>query len=215
LQDFDARYYYTDLAASFCRGRLGLGVGTTDQDAIRAGVTAGLKLFKFKRNTELPRVRHVLGVIRGMAPQSLLDVGSGRGTFLWPLLDELPDLAVTAIDVNPQRAEDLAAVSRGGVTRLHALRGDAMDLHLADASIDGVTMLEVLEHMPEPDRALREAVRVARRFIVLTVPSRADDNPEHLHLLTRDKIRDMFGGNQRARVRFHEVRSHLIAVATL
>jgi hypothetical protein len=32
----------------------------------------------------LPRVRKVLGVLRGVHPANLLDVGSGRGAFLWP-----------------------------------------------------------------------------------------------------------------------------------
>ena len=49
------------------------------------------KLHKFKRIDELPRVRRVIGMLRGaLRPTSLLDVGSGRGAFLWPLLDAFP-----------------------------------------------------------------------------------------------------------------------------
>mgnify|MGYP006144177473 CR=1 FL=1 len=46
----------------------------------------------------MPRVRAMLGTLRGLAPESLLDVGSGRGVFLWPMLDGLPDVRVTSIE---------------------------------------------------------------------------------------------------------------------
>src|SRR4051794_20000367 len=95
--------YFAELAGAFVRGRLGAG----DGDDVARGLAAGLRLHKFKRNAELPRVRRVLGLLRGLAPSSLLDVGSGRGTFLWPLLDALPELPVVAVDRDARRAADL------------------------------------------------------------------------------------------------------------
>lgn len=46
--------YFTDLATAFVRGRLGNPAATIDD-----GLKAGLRLHKFKRNTELPRVKRV------------------------------------------------------------------------------------------------------------------------------------------------------------
>ena len=40
----------------------------------------------------------VLGTLRGIAPTHLLDIGTGRGVFLWPLLDAFPSLMVTAVE---------------------------------------------------------------------------------------------------------------------
>ena len=184
--------YFDELACAFVRGRLGNGSAT-----LTDGLKAGLRLHKFKVNADLPRVRRVIGVLRGLSPDNLLDVGSGRGTFLWPLLASLPKISVTAIEVSEQRATDLAAVRSGGVSRLTVIRMDAQKMGFAPQSFDVVTMLEVLEHMPDPLAALRCAVAAARRFLVLSVPSVPDDNPEHLHLFTPDHLRTMAKSERR------------------
>src|SRR5207247_7873978 len=84
------------------------------------GYTAGLKLDRYKRSSILPRVQKVLGALQGIQPVSLLDIGSGRGAFLWPLLDRFPDLPVTSIDASDRRATQLQAVSLGGLQTLSA-----------------------------------------------------------------------------------------------
>lgn len=60
-----------------------------------------LKMHNFKEKENLPRVQVVLGFLHGVVPagqcQSLLDVGSGRGVFLFPLLRDFPELDVTSI----------------------------------------------------------------------------------------------------------------------
>jgi SAM-dependent methyltransferase len=211
----DSRYF-TWLAAAFVRGRLPeLADEADDGVVIARGLAAGLRLHKFKRNTDLPRVRRVLGALQGIAPTSLLDVGSGRGTFLWPLLEAFPVLTVTAIDKDPRRAADLDAVARGGVARLTARCMDAERLTLNDRAFDGVTLLEVLEHMSHPERALAYAVRAARRFVVVTVPSKEDDNPEHIHLFNAKSLRLLFAGAGAPSVHFDYVRGHILAVASL
>jgi ubiquinone/menaquinone biosynthesis C-methylase UbiE len=212
--NLEARYY-TALAAAFVRGRLADAPPLPDVDLVRLGSRAGLRLHKFKRTAGLPRVRRVLGILRGLAPHTLLDVGSGRGVFLWPLLDAFPDLAVIALDRNERRVADVHAVAAGGVSRLTALRGDAARLPLADRSTDGVTVLEVLEHLEDPARAAAEAVRVARAFVVASVPSRPDDNPEHIHLFSRDALERLLQGAGARRVHCDAVLNHLVALATV
>ena len=204
--------YYRELAAAFVRGRLAQTSEDADLDAlIRRGRAAGLKLHKFKRSAELPRVRKVIGILRAIAPDRLLDIGSGRGTFLWPLVDAFPSLHVTAIDRAAGRAADLGAVARGGITRLQAVRMDAHALAFADGSFDVVTMLEVLEHVADPARAAAEALRVARGFVVASVPSKPDDNPEHLRLFDARALERLF--QSAGRVQCEYVRSHIVMVA--
>lgn len=207
--------WYIELAAACVRGSRPDAPALADAPLVQWGRDEGLRLHAFKRNAELPRVRAALGALRGLQPGSLLDLGTGRGTFLWPCLDAFPTLAVTAVEPDPRRAERLEATARGGVSRLSVLRADATALPLADDSVDGVTALEVLEHLVDPAAAAREAVRVARRFVVASVPSGPDDNPEHIQLFTADRFRALLLDAGARKASLSSVRGHFVLVATL
>lgn len=207
------RHYYADLAAAYVRGRL--PDAPHDESPRDLALRHGLRLHRFKRSADLPRVRKVLGILRGIAPFDLLDIGTGRGVFLWPLLDAFPWLDVTALDRDHRRVADLQAVHDGGIDRLRPVQMDVQRLALADRSVDVVTFLEVLEHLPRPERAAAEALRVARRFVVLSVPSKEDDNPEHIHLFTRRSLESLLLGAGARRVTFDGVLNHLIALAAV
>ncbi|MFH1919544.1 MAG: class I SAM-dependent methyltransferase [Planctomycetota bacterium] len=228
----DPDRYFLRLAAAFVRGRYAMGPAFALQDSLRAkrlddlsgqelarvfqcGLDAGLKLHKFKKTMGLERVRRVFGVLRSLAPETVLDVGTGRGVFVWPLLDEFPVLPVTAIDRDPERTRDLEAVRLGGIERLVAYEMDATDLKCAPDSFDVVTLLEVLEHVPKVDRAVAEVVRVARRFVVVSVPSKPDDNPHHLHLLDEKRLRELFSAAGVSRMKCDYVPGHIVAVANV
>jgi len=199
--------YFDELAAAFIRGRLRNPAATLED-----GAKAGLRLHKFKADARLPRVERVLGILRGIGPQRLLDVGSGRGTFLWPLLATFPDLTVTAIDVKEQRAADIAAVSAGGIDRLTVVRMNAEQMAFAPHTFDVVTMLEVLEHMPNPAAAMKCALATATQFVIVSVPSVPDDNPEHIHLFTPRQLQEMAVNVGATRVTIEHVLNHRIAI---
>ena len=182
-------------------------------DIFGFGLRAGLKLHRFKKTTQLPRVRRVLGVLRSLGPENLLDIGSGHGVFLWPLLDDFPALPVTAIDRDAQRARDLEAVHLGGIERLTPREMDVTRLDFDADTFDVTTVLEVLEHVPSVARAVAEAVRVTRRFVIASVPSKADDNPQHIHLLDVERIRELFAAAGAVRVNCDFVLGHLVVVA--
>ena len=189
---------------------------TDIQTLLQAGRSAGLKLYRFKRrDTDLPRVKRVLGILRALNVETLLDVGSGRGVFLWPCLNAFAQLGITSLDVLPGRVEFLQTTAQGGLSRLHALQADICSCPVASRSFDAVTMLEVLEHIPDAAAAVRQAVRIARRHVVVSVPSKPDDNPEHLHLFTREALCELFTQAGCARVSVDGVLNHWVAVATL
>lgn len=68
----------------------------------------------------------------------------------------------------------LVAASSKGSDRLSMVQGDARTLPFAEASFDSVTCLDVLEHIPRPEEAVRELARVLRPggLLILQTPSR-------------------------------------------
>jgi Methyltransferase domain len=224
--------YFERLAAAFVRGKLQgdpaakahveLFARPLDQLAdhelralIQLGLAHDLRLHKFKRTMDLVRVRKVLGILRGLQPAELLDIGSGRGAFLWPLLDAFPSLPVTAVDLLERRVADIEAVRRGGVDQVRVFQADATALEFADGSFDVVALLEVLEHIPATALALAEVCRVARRALVLSVPSTLDDNPEHIHLFDQASLTARLREAGAGRVNVSYVHNHMIVVASL
>ena len=205
--------FYEDFAAAYVRGSVPEARGKCGAELLTLGQNAGLKLHRFKRTTELPRVRAVIGILRSLCPARLLDVGTGRGVFLWPLLDAFPDLDVTVVERRAHRLAVLDAVRRGGIGRLRVVGADAADMPFENRGFDVVTVLEVLEHQRNPLPLAREAMRLASGFVIVSVPSKPDDNPEHVQLFTGSSLRTLLQQAGAARVQIDYVLNHIIAVA--
>lgn len=77
-----------------------------------------------------------------------------------------PHLPVTAIDADTPWAKLLAAVQAGGIERLTAQQADATALPFPDSHFDVITLLEVLEHFPDAQSVLAEAVRLCERALL-------------------------------------------------
>lgn len=211
--------YYREFAAAYVAGRTGrtdmlpksMSPHAREEFLLRSAPEDVIPaLDKFKRKSVLDRVRRVLGFLRSIRPSSLLDIGTGRGTFLWPCMDEFKELQVSAVDKDEIRFRDLEYINKGGVGRLEPYQIDATDMYaFQDDQFEVVTALEVLEHIPDASLAAEEILRVAQRFVVVSVPSKEDNNPEHIHLFRQHDIEGMF--RNAASVKFEWVRGHMLA----
>lgn len=213
---FSDETHYLSYAAAYARGAHPDLATLDDVDACEEATRRGERLYRFKRNAELPRVRSVLGILKGLWATQILDVGSGRGTFLWPLLDAartfpMGEPAVTSIEGDSERHRQLSCVAKSGAFR--ADRGDVRAMAYPDSSFEVVTILEVLEHMTDSERAAAECLRVASRFVVASCPSKPDDNPEHVRLFDGRKLEQMFLDLGARRARTSHVPGHVIVVA--
>ena len=89
----------------------------------------------------------------------VLIVGAGTGLDL----DFLPsNVHVTAIDVTPAMLKHLERRAAGMGRSVTARIMDARELAFPDSSFDAAVMHLILAVMPEPERGLREAVRVLK-----------------------------------------------------
>jgi 2-polyprenyl-3-methyl-5-hydroxy-6-metoxy-1,4-benzoquinol methylase len=104
--------------------------------------------------------------VGSISPNRILDIGCGEGKVLEQLRANHPAPS-TGIDLDPARI--YLAKSRSGDI-LFAV-GNAQELPFEDNSFDLVMILEVLEHVGEPDIVLREASRVTSKFLLSSVPN--------------------------------------------
>jgi SAM-dependent methyltransferase len=133
----------------------------------------------------LPRLSTLYGtskqvsrILRKMnRPGRALDIGCGTGNFLSALQQQ--GWATHGLEINPHIAWFVHA-QRG----LDIVVGDSLSTAFADGTFDLITFWDVLEHLPDPRQALREARRLARTsaLLIIGIP-----NPESLeaHIFDR------------------------------
>ncbi|PTN31680.1 class I SAM-dependent methyltransferase [Desulfonatronum sp. SC1] len=95
--------------------------------------------------------------------QKLLEVGCGPGRFLQFFWESGFD--VSGLDASPAMLE-LARERLGNRAELHL--GQAEHLPFRDKEFDVVALLTLLEFCPDPEPVLQEALRVARKAVLVT-----------------------------------------------
>jgi len=98
-------------------------------------------------------------------PTRILEVGVGEGIVSDRLRERFPGVPVIGVDLPDVELADEWA-ERG----LSAMFGDATTLPFADGTFDLVLAIEVLEHIPGPERALAELARVCSSTLIASVP---------------------------------------------
>ena len=103
--------------------------------------------------------------VAAAAPTRVLEVGAGEGLVARRMLSRYPDLAMTILDLpDPELAANWADLAAAGV------QGSVETLPFPDDSCDLVMAIEVMEHVPDPDLAIREIARVSSSDVILSVP---------------------------------------------
>jgi SAM-dependent methyltransferase len=112
------------------------------------------------------------------AGTKVIDVGCGQGRHSFEAFRRGAN--VIAFDQNAGDLNDVdeilqAMKDQGEVpatARAEAVKGDALDLPFADGTFDCVIASEILEHVPEDDKAIAELIRVLKPggALAITVP---------------------------------------------
>jgi 2-polyprenyl-3-methyl-5-hydroxy-6-metoxy-1,4-benzoquinol methylase len=105
------------------------------------------------------------------APQSVLDVGCGEGVLTYRWAERLGEKPVLGIDLpDPKLQTEWDTRRRENLEFRTMAADDAGNLPFAEDSFDLAAAIEVLEHVPDPERTLAEMARVAARHLLVSVP---------------------------------------------
>ncbi|MFW5720886.1 MAG: class I SAM-dependent methyltransferase [Bacteroidota bacterium] len=168
--------------------------------------------FMFKRSMIVPRISCVLGFLHSLEFSTILDIGSGRGNFIFPFMEEFSHVKIISADIQQEKVDIFNSINKGGIKSIQGTNQDATNLNFENNSFDVVTALEVLEHIQNAKKAFNELIRVAKEYIIISVPSKEDDNPEHIHLFTKEVFIGWITENNSLTYKMKEVKDHLIII---
>ena len=102
------------------------------------------------------------------SPRSVLDVGCGEGVLTHRWAQQLGSGRVVGVDLpDPKLAGEWASRQR---ENLWFVTVETADLPFAENEFDLAAAIEVLEHVPDPERTLAQMARVAARYLLVSVP---------------------------------------------
>lgn len=130
------------------------------------------------------RVRQIVQPLGRWLPRdvTLLDVGSGDARVAAELRRFRPDLQITCID--PLLRAD-------AVLPVQAFDGERIPYE--DASFDFAMLIDVIHHLPDPERMFAEIRRIARRGMVVK-DHRAESSWDHALLSAMDWVGNVSHG---------------------
>jgi 2-polyprenyl-3-methyl-5-hydroxy-6-metoxy-1,4-benzoquinol methylase len=146
-------------------------------------------------------LRKIYQEIKKIKPEKIIDLGCGEGFLEKYLKKKNLKAQITALDINGM-AVKYAKRNNPGVK---FLKGDIFDLKMKE-KFDLVIMLEVLEHLSYPNKALKVASSLSKK-ILISVPwepwfswlyllvglnlKRLGKHPEHEHFFKPKSLRTL------------------------
>ncbi len=101
-------------------------------------------------------------------PSSLLDVGCGEGVLVHRWAMRMAERRVVGIDLEEESIQAGWAERTAPNLEYRVMRAE--DLPFAENEFDMATAIEVLEHVPNPERTVSEMARCAERHLLVSVP---------------------------------------------
>jgi 2-polyprenyl-3-methyl-5-hydroxy-6-metoxy-1,4-benzoquinol methylase len=101
-------------------------------------------------------------------PESIIDVGCGEGVLTEKWAAGLPNGRVVGVDLDDPKLRQ--EWERRALPNLEFKVSYGDQLPFAFGEFEAAAAMEVLEHVPDPDAVLGEMTRVARRWLLVSVP---------------------------------------------
>ena len=109
----------------------------------------------------------LISLIKPLKAESILDTGCGEGF----TMDKLAKLGIGKKIEGIEYSKEAISFGKKLFPNLIIKQASIYDLPYKDNSFDLIICTEVLEHLEDPAKALREMLRVSKKYIILSVPN--------------------------------------------
>ena len=109
----------------------------------------------------------LISLAKPLKAETILDAGCGEGF----TMDKLSKNGVGKKIEGVEYAKEAILLGKKLFPNLIFKKGSAYELPYKDNSFDLVICTEVLEHLKEPAKALKEILRVSKKYLIISVPN--------------------------------------------
>lgn len=109
----------------------------------------------------------LISLAKPLKPITVLDAGCGEGF----TMNKLSKNGIGEIIEGIEHSKDALTLGKKLFPNLIFKEGSAYDMPYKNRSFDLVVCTEVLEHLNEPRKALTEALRISKKYIIVSVPN--------------------------------------------
>ncbi len=140
--------------------------GSLDMEYARKRTTKKSLRYRLWRRTH--EVLEAIDEFCSNPPRDIIDLGTADGRMLDMVHQKYPDARCAGVEYN----QELVDFGKANFPGLDISQGDVQSLDFPDNSFDVAIATAVIEHLPNPGKAMREAKRVLRSggLLVLTAP---------------------------------------------
>lgn len=203
-----SEYYFENIVRDFLGSLTNSNLDSFEFDKVLEFANINKIDIHYLKRLYNPRIQRIVGILEGIQPETLLDIGVGKGYLIWHLSERMPLTKIFACDIFHKRIHNLQKVGKSAKLNIINLLGDGRYLPYKKDSFSAVTIMEVLEHIKDPEKLAAESVRVSKEWIFGSVPSKPDDNPEHINLFTRYSLEKVFKENSIRSIKIEQDSGH-------
>ncbi|NTY61934.1 class I SAM-dependent methyltransferase [Mycolicibacterium sphagni] len=140
-------------------------------DEVKQTVIGALDRVGARTGQHEENARTALGVVSDIPNPRILELGAGHGMLSAKIVELHPTATVTISDLDPTSVATIAAGDLGAHSRVRTKVVDASAIDADDGSYDLVVFAAAFHHLAPSVavRAIAEATRVGRRFLVIDI----------------------------------------------